>query len=136
MTDLEKFGEFVMAKCRDEIMDGHNSLKLSDYKNFENIGDEQLRVTLTERKQLLDSLTSEQMQTLDKLILSTVDNFAFCFLRQLQENKSKNYGNNTFDIIVNGRTSFEMERDLISGNLFGDYLAWVERKSKYGAFQH
>jgi hypothetical protein len=79
MTDLEKFGEFVMAKCRDEIMDGHNNFKRADSKTFENIGDEQLKRTQLERKQLLDDLTAEQLETLDKLILSTVDNFAFVY---------------------------------------------------------
>ena len=54
-----------MAKCRDEIMDGHNGFKNSTYGNFENIRDERLRETEIKRKQLLDSLTSEQMETLD-----------------------------------------------------------------------
>ncbi len=136
MTDLEKFGELVMAKCRDEIMDGQNQFKHLDYKSFEKLGDEQLKQTLIERKQLLDSLTPEQIKILDKIILSTVDNFAFCLLREFQERKDKSYNKDSFDIVINGKASFEMENDLVSGNLFGDYFTWVEKSSKYGPFQH
>ena len=71
-----------MAKCRDEVMDDLNNFKTSNDKNFEKIGDEQIRQTHIERKKLLDGLTSEQMQTLEKLILSTVDNFAFYLLKE------------------------------------------------------
>lgn len=135
MTDLEKFGKLVMTKCRDEIMDGHNGFKSSDY-NFENVGDEQLRQTEIERKKLLDSLTPDQIRTLDKLLLSTIDNFAFCLLREFQENKNARYHSDSFDIVINGKTTLQMEKDLISGNLFGDYFTWIEQNSRYGGFQH
>jgi len=67
------------------------------------------------------------MKALDELLLNTIDSFSFCLLREFQERKDKRYNQDTFDIIVNGKTSFEMERDLISGNLFGDILLGSNR---------
>ena len=142
MTKLEKFAEILMQKLRDENYefylnqkDFSRSISIEEYyqKPRNPNYDPESQKLNDERFDFLNSLSSKQIQQLDKLILSTLDSTAFNFLREVEE---KLFTDKSIGLIIESQNIEQLTKELLSGTLFGEYFIWCERKSKFGKYQY
>ena len=140
-SSYKELAETVVAKLRDENYANYlatrnyaRSMTLTEYLSLpRNPGyASEYQQRDDERFGLLNSLSAEQSDALDRLILSTLDNAAFNFLRKIEENKAEGKG---VGLTIDGK-NLNIQDELQSGTLFGEYFLWVEENSKYGPFQH
>jgi hypothetical protein len=138
-SNLEKFGRAITKLFRDEIFDNYlaekdyyRSIKPEIFKDNLNPNlDQSTKNLKLQKAAFYASLTTEQIQTLDKLVLGQIDNIAFNIMRALDENNDSETG-----ILLTVDNLNVRELPLIgNGNLSGEYLDWVERFSKHGEFQ-
>lgn len=140
----KKLAEIMVAKLRDENYDSYiktkehaRSMSLTEYENTKknpNL-DQDLQKLRDERFKFLNSLNEEQIKVLDRLILGSLDNTAFNFLREMEENLCQCEGR-PVGLTIDGKNLESIQDELLSGTLFGEYFLWVEENSKYGPFQH
>jgi hypothetical protein len=78
-------------------------------------------------------LNEEQLEILDRMMLNLIDNTAFNFLREVEENLDED---ESIGLTINGVTVEEITQEFLSGTMFGEYFLWIEKNNKYGKFQH
>jgi|GEM_PF-2477972 len=138
-SNLEKFGRTITRIFRSDNYESY----LTERNYHRSQGVEELRNKLSphldsatknlmlQKSTFYNSLTIEQIQVLDKLVLGILDNTAFNVMRALDENNINESG-----ISLTIDNVYVRELPLIgNGNLSGEYFDWVERFSKYGEFQ-
>lgn len=141
MERLERFAEIIVRKLRDENYEFYinqkkhsQSMTLDEYNskprnpNY----DQELQKIDDQRFEFLNSLNKNQLNQLDKLILSTLDLTTFNFLREVQENL---FEDNSIGLTIESQKIEELTKHLLSGTLFGEYFLWCEQKSKFGKYQ-
>ncbi len=139
-SNLEKFGRTVTKLFRNDIFEGYLSTKnhyrsidIEAYKKSYNPnGDDETRNLTFEIATFYSSLTSEQAQTLDKIMLGNIDNVAFNVMSGLDGNNKEETG---ISLTIDNLDVRDLPL-IGNGNLSGEYFDWVERFSKYGGFQH
>jgi transcription termination factor NusB len=142
MTKLEKFAEIIIKKLRDENYEFYlsqrnysQSMTLDEYyqKLINPNYDPDSQKTDDERFEFLNSLTSKQIEQLDKLIISILDSTAFNFLREVEENLMED---KSIGLTIENQNIEQLTKDLLSGTLFGEYFLWCEQTSKFGKYQY
>jgi hypothetical protein len=138
----KKLGQILSQKLRDENYEAYlerkeyaKSMTFEEYMQLprnSNYAPEFQKLD-DERFEFLNSLNEEQLDILDKMMLSLLDNTAFNFLREIEENLDEN---ESIGLIINGVKVEEITKEFLSGTLFGEYFLWLEKNSKYGKFQH
>ena len=138
----ERLGKILVSKLRDEnfqyylqLKEYAQSISLTEYlekPRNPNYAPELQQID-DDRFKFLNSLDKEQSKALDQLILSLLDNTAFNFLREVEENLHQS---SSVGITVDGLKVEEIQQELLSGTLFGEYLLWIDKNSKHGPFQH
>ncbi|MCR9063828.1 MAG: hypothetical protein NXI00_07670 [Cytophagales bacterium] len=138
--DYEDLAEIIVSKFRDENFKDY--LEQKEYclqtskeefvKLFENMA-EDLAAIEKERFEFYNSLSTEQRDTLDKLILKSFDAAAFNVLREIEENLDEH---KSIGLTINGKPVEQISNEFWSGTCFGEYLMWLEQKSNYGKYQH
>lgn len=138
----KKLAETVVSKLRDENYAGYLHLKnqacsvspndhFSDHTN--SLTDDHLQKLHMERLNFIRSLNEEQLLALDKLVLNMLDNTAFNFLREIEENL---HSDNSLGLTIANEKVETIQSEFLSGSLFGEYFLWIKEHSKYGTFQH
>ncbi len=138
----KKLGKILVEKLRDENFKNYleqsnyaKSLSLKEYfdlpRNSEY--DPELQKIDDERFEFLNSLNNKQTEQLDKLILKTLDESAFNFLREVEERLIDNKG---LGLIFEGDSIEDVYEEFLSGTFFGEYFLWVTNYSKYGEYQY
>lgn len=138
-SNLENFGRTITRLFRNEIFENYLSEKenyrITDIEYFKNNlnpnFDELTKKTMLEKAIFYSTLTEDQLNTLDKIILGQIDNTAFNVLRGLDENKEEESG----ILLTVDHLDVRLLPLIGNGNLSGEYFDWVERFSKYGKFQ-
>ncbi len=138
----KKLAEIVVNKLRDEnysfylkSKESANKMTVEEYDNLTKNPnyDPELQKIDDERFYFFNSLDEEQKSVLDRLILSILDATAFNFLREIEENL---YTNESITLKAKGADITEINKEFLSGTLFGEYFMWIEEHSKYGKYQH
>ena len=138
----KKLGQILTQKLRDENYEAYlerkkyaRSMSIEEYKELprnpkyapemQNLDDE--------RFEFLNSLDEKQLKVLDRMVLNLLDDTAFNFLREIEENldEAKSIG-----LTIDGEKVEKITREFLSGTIFGEYFLWIEKNSKYGKFQH
>ncbi len=137
--DYKDLAEIIVSKFRDENFKDY--LEQKEYclqtskeefgKRFENMA-EDLAAIEKERFEFYNSLSTEQRDTLDKLILKSFDAAAFNVLREIEENLDEH---KSIGLTINGKPVEQIINEFWSGTCFGEYFMWLEQKSKYGKYQ-
>lgn len=135
-SNLENFGRAVTKIFRNDIFEDY-ILERDRYKNPNFIStinpnlDESLKSIIIEKANFYTSLSDEQIEVLNKIILGTIDNIAFNVLRALDENDIDESG-----ILLTVENKDVRDLPMIgNGNLSGEYFDWIDRFSKYGKYQ-
>ena len=139
-SNLENFGRTITRLFRNEIFENYlteknyyRNIKIEEFKkNINPNFDEQTRNLMLEKSVFYCSLTNEQIQTLDKIILGQLDSTAFNVMRSLDENNEEQ---TRIKLTINNLDARQLPL-IGNGNLSGEYFDWVERFSKYGEYQH
>jgi hypothetical protein len=139
-SNLENFGRTITRLFRNEIFetylkekDYYKKIEIEEFKiNINPNFDEQTRNLMLEKSAFYLSLTKEQIQTLDKIILGQLDSTAFNVMRSLDENNEEQ---TKIKLTVNNLDARQLPL-IGNGNLSGEYFDWVERFSKFGEYQH
>ncbi|NND77804.1 MAG: hypothetical protein HKN39_06440 [Flavobacteriales bacterium] len=138
----KKLGQILSQKLRDENYKAYlerkeyaKSMSLEEYKQlprnsnyapgFQKLDDE--------RFEFLNSLNEGQLEILDRMMLSLLDNTAFNFLREIEEYLDED---ESIGITIDGVNVEKITQEFLSGTMFGEYFLWIENYSKYGKFQH
>jgi hypothetical protein len=138
-SNLDKFGRAITKLFRNETFDNYlaerdyyRSIKPEIFWDSMNPNlDETIKNLKLQKAAFYSSLTSEQIETLDKIILGQIDSIAFNIMRALDENNDSETG-----ILLTVDNLNVRELPLIgNGNLSGEYFDWVERFSNHGQFQ-
>ncbi|WP_273214919.1 hypothetical protein [Runella zeae] len=135
-SNLEKFGRIITKLFRDEIFK-HYLEERTQYTNPDFIQSIQqnspymYETYIAHKSYFYSSLTNDQIENLDKIILGIIDSIAFNVMRGLDENDDVESG---ISLIVDNRDVRQLPL-IGNGNLSGEYLDWVERFSKYGGFK-
>ena len=138
----QKLGQIIIHKLRDENFAEYQGLKtmaqsvskdayFAQERNPNYAPD--LQQLDDERFLFLNGLSPEQLVALDRLILKVIDGEAFNFLREIEENLGENQ---SLGLTIEGQAVEELEPELHSGTLFGEYFLWAERFSRFGPYQH
>lgn len=142
MKTSDKLGQFFVQEMRDEHfksfkqqVDWARTMTLEEYHAIDKNPDMDpgLQKTEDHRMELYISLNEEQLHQVEKLVLSTIDNNNFAFLRAAEEAKIENKG---LGLQFDGVSSDDFSDELLSGTLFGEYFDWVERFSEFGSFEY
>ena len=138
--DYKDLAEIIVSKFRDENFKNYleykeyclNTSKEEFEKRFKNMAAE-LAAIEKERFEFYNSLSTEQIDSLDKLILKSFDAAAFNVLREIEENldEPKSIG-----LTINGKPVEHINNEFWSGTCFDEYFMWLEQKSNYGKYQH
>ena len=138
----KKLAETIVSKLRDENFSSYldakehaRSITLNEYlsKPKKSGIDQNLEALQTERFMFLNGLTEEQLNALDKLILNLLDNSAFNFLREVEENICSQ---TSIGLTIENEKVENIQSEFLSGTLFGEYFLWVKEHSKFGTFQN
>ncbi|MBE7659943.1 hypothetical protein [Tenacibaculum finnmarkense] len=139
--NYSNFGKKIVEKLRDEnyrnykkILDYSKSITVRDYKELPknpNI-DREIQENIDNNFIFLNSLDSFQTEQLSKLILKTLDETAFSFLREIEEGL---IDNDSIGLTYKGKKIENIYNEFLSGTFFGEYFLWVEEYSSYGKFQ-
>ncbi len=136
------FGRLIVKKLRDEVYNNYkintkeiNDLNTEDYyenqKNREY--DEKYRKIDDERFEFIKGLNKEQKIQLDKIILKTLDEVAFNFLREVEE--GYNLGN-SISLKFKEKEVDDIHKEFSSGTFFGEYFVWLKLFSDFGEYQY
>lgn len=138
----KKFGEIIIKKFRDENYANYlksteqaRKITIKEYYNLkrnENY-DSNLQKIEDERFEFINSLSDTQKEQLDKLILKTLDDTAFNFLREIEGDF---HFNESIGLIFKGKSIEDIYDEFLSGTFFGEYFLWINKYSKYGDFQY
>ena len=141
-NNYNKFGEKIVEKLRDEnylnyLKNSESARKLTlkeyyDLPRNENY-DKKLQKIDDDRFEFINSLNNKQKEQLDKLILKTLDETSFNFLREIED--SFHY-NESIGLIYQGKSIDDIYNYFLSGTFFGEYFLWIEKFSKYGEYQY
>lgn len=140
--DYENFGKILVKKLRDENYSNYlkqsnsaRSITLNEYyslpKNSEY--DPKLQKIDDDRFEFMNSLNDKQKEQLDKLILKTLDEASFNFLREVEESF---YDNKSIGLTYKGNLVEDIYNEFLSGTFFGEYFIWINKFSKYGEYQY
>jgi len=136
MMSLEdKLGQFFVKGLREEPLNSYFRLKENALKHY--IPDhfnEELRKKRSDQYAIFQSLNEEQLEQLDALVKSMTDSAAFLILREIQEAMDGCADTEKIDLTIEGQRATDL--DLLSGTLFGEYLLWTEKFSKYGEVEY
>lgn len=138
----KKLGKILTQKLRDENYQAYlerkeyaKSISIEEYKQLprNQNRDPEFQKLDDERFEFLNSLNSKQLETLDKLILNLIDDTAFNFLREIEENLNEK---ERIGMTIEGEKVETISSEFLSGTMFGEYFLWIEENSKYGKYQH
>ncbi len=136
------FGKKLVKKLRDENYNSYleqnklaKKISLREYYNLPRNDeyDVKLQKIDDERFEFINSLNDKQKEQLDKLILKTLDETAFNFLREIEEDF---FDNESIGLIFQGNSIEDIYNEFLSGTFFGEYFLWLDKFSKYGNYQH
>lgn len=140
-NNYNALGKILVQKLRDENYEYYLQMKeQAQSKTSEEYYNEPRNTNLDnvtqslmdERFDLLNSLESKHIKTLDRLILNILDSTAFNMLREVEENLHED---KSLGLSINGEPVETLQMELLSGTLFGEYFLWLEKNSKHGEFQ-
>lgn len=136
-----EFGKKIIRSLRDntyknyeQLLNYSQSMTLDEYKNLPknpNI-DEKIQENIDDSFKFLNSLNSFQTKQLSKLILKTLDDTAFIFLREIEEGL---IDNDSIGLTYKGKDIKHIYNEFLSGTFFGEYFLWAENYSLYGKVQ-
>lgn len=131
MNIEDRLGKFLVNALREEPLEIYYALKENALKNsIPEHFSEELKAEKVKEYELFQSLTENQLSQLDRLIKAIVDHTAFSVLRETQEAMDECNGKEKIKLTIEGENATELE--LLSGSLFGEYLLWTDKFSKYG----
>ena len=140
--DYCDLGEIIVKKLRDEnfkhflnSLTYSKSISLEEYNKIPKNNNilEEFRKNTDNNFKFLNSLDGFQTEELKKLILRVLDNTAFNFLREIEENY---IDDRSIGLSFRGNDIKEIYDKFLSGTFFGEYFLWLEKFSSYGKFQH
>lgn len=135
MTLEDRLGRFLVNGLREEPLGIYFALKENALKNaIPSHFSEELKSERLREYELFKSLDEKQLMLLDTLMKSIIDNTAFSILREIQEAMDECVGKEKIKLTIDGQKSTSL--DLLSGTLFGEYLLWVDKFSKYGEVKY
>lgn len=127
----DRLGKFLVNALREEPLAIYYALKENALQN--NIPEhfnEELKQERIKNYDLIQTLNSNQLAQLDKLIKSIIDHTAFSVLRETQEAMDECNGKERIKLMIEDKRATDLI--LLSGSLFGEYLLWTEKFSKHG----
>jgi hypothetical protein len=138
----KKLGRILTQKLRDENYEAYlerkkyaKSMSIEEYEKLPknpNYAPEFQKLD-DERFEFLNSLNEEQLKILDRLMLNLLDDAAFNFLREIEENLDED---ESIGLTIEGEKVEKITHEFLSGTMFGEYFLWIENNSKYGKYQH
>lgn len=139
--DYIGFGKKIIESLRDQnfenykmLLDYSQSMTLEEYNNLPknpNI-DKNIQKNIDDNFKFLNSLNLFQKEQLNKLILKTLDETAFIFLREIEEGL---IDDDSIGLIYKGKEISNIYNEFLSGTFFGEYFLWAENYSLYGKVQ-
>ena len=94
--------------------------------------DKNIQKNIDDNFKFLNSLNLFQKEQLNKLILKTLDETAFIFLREIEEGL---IDDDSIGLIYKGKEISSIYNEFLSGTFFGEYFLWAENYSLYGKVQ-
>ena len=139
-ASTDKFGKAVVKYFRDEIFQNFIDEKehiinmcIDEFikKMNSNTMVDELKNPIIEKAKLFCALTKEQIEILDRLLLSLLDSVTFNVMRALDENDKEKTG---IELKVEGKDVRDL-RLIGNGMLSGEIFDWFPRFSKFGEYQ-
>ena len=136
----DKFGKTVVKYFRDEIFQTFIDEKehiinmgIDEFirKMNSNTMVDELKNPIIEKAELFCTLTKEQNEILDRLLLSLFDSVIFNVMRALDENDKEKTG---IELKVDEKNVRDL-RLIGNGMLSGEIFDWFSRFSKFGQYQ-
>jgi len=136
--DYISFGTKIIENFRDknyksykQLLEYSQSMTLEEYDNIHknpNI-DKKIQENVDNSFKFLNSLNKFQTEQLNKLVLKTLDDTAFFFLREIEEGLIIN---ESIGLTYKGKEISNIYNEFLSGTFFGEYFLWAENYSLYG----
>lgn len=143
MNNLHKsFAKLIVKEFRDKNYANYlknaqfsRSITLDEYSNLPKNEDydKELQKTDDNRFEFINSLNEKQKKQLDLLILKTLDEVAFNFLKEVDQDY---HFKEKLGLTFKGKNIDNIYNDFLSGSFFGEYFLWLEKFSKFGKYQH